>query len=219
MGKEATVDQFSTVILCHHCGNKTRMHRVAYYDHIVEYEYLDYGITFCTQWALFFCPVCLDVTLRRLDWDDNSVDERGELIVSSKDIYPVCSDRTEGVPEVIHKAFEAALRVKNIDSAICILALRRTLEKLSKDQGATGRTLYEKTKDLAQKKILPLILDEMADVLRELGNAAAHADDIKFDEEMVSQLIEFTQTIINYVYVLPQQLRRIQEKMNEKTLA
>ena len=65
--------------------------------------------------------------------------------------------------------------MRNIDGAICAFAVRSTLEKMCKDKGEIKGSLYDKLKNLSKKGVLPPILDEIADVLRDLGNAAAHA--------------------------------------------
>jgi signal recognition particle subunit SEC65 len=56
----------------------------------------------------------------------------------------------------------------------------------------------------------------MADILRDLGNAAAHADDTNFPEDIVSSMIDFTQIILDYVYNLPEKLSVVQERIGKK---
>ncbi|MCS1350285.1 DUF4145 domain-containing protein [Mechercharimyces sp. CAU 1602] len=67
----------------------------------------------------------------------------------------------------------AALKTKNIDGAICVLALRRTLEMMCIDKGENNRNLYKNIQELSDRDILPPILDGMAGILREVGNYAA----------------------------------------------
>ena len=76
------------------------------------------------------------------------------------------------------------------------------------------RDLYSKLKYLAETKVMPPIVDEMAYILKKLGNAAAHADDIVFDEGIVNSMIEFTQIILDYVYNIPTKCLCFLEKKN-----
>lgn len=55
-----------------------------------------------------------------------------------------------------------------------------------------------------------------SDVLRILGNEAAHGDDINYDERIVKEMINFTQIIIEYVYVIPYRLGNIKKNIAKK---
>ena len=200
---------FSTPIsmsirLCYHCGNKTQMNLSASYEYEVSFE--EHG-----HRCLYHCPVCDGVTLLNRSWDffndDPKYDDINETV-----LYPAVSLESKDVPKEIGQAFEAALKVKNIDGAICTLSLRRTLEMLCNDKNASGKDLFAKLRDLASKGVLPPILNGMADTLRVLGNSAAHADDATFSNHLISSLIDFTQAILDYVYILPQKTVRRSEK-------
>ena len=56
-------------------------------------------------------------------------------------------------------------------------------------------------------------MSDVANFLKDEGNSAAHGDDIEFSIEKVHLLINFTKTILDYVYTLPGQLRDAQTKM------
>lgn len=86
------------------------------------------------------------------------------------------------------------------------------------DQGAEGRTLYKKLVDLSDKAIIPKVLDKVSHLIRDLGNAAAHEKDVEFDIHIINDIIRFTRIILDYVYVIPKELIRIQEQfdLNEK---
>ncbi|MEH7526729.1 DUF4145 domain-containing protein [Bacillus sp. JJ1503] len=131
----------------------------------------------------------------------------------SKNSYPRFEAKEEYVPKGVKDAFDAALKVRNLDGAICILALRRALEKLCKHKCAEGKDLFSKLKDLQNKKILPEIIKDLSYILRKEGNSAAHADDIEFDQDTVNLMVEFTQTIIDYVYTLPEKIKKAQERI------
>lgn len=206
-------DKTSKVLLCYHCGNKTYMDKVQ--DFTAEAEAFFPLDNEQRRWDIYYCHVCSDITIEKRTWGPLSNGTR--KLKDLKIIYPVSrSERgSNNIPSDVLGAFEAAHKVRHIDGAVCALALRRTLEKLCKDMGETKGDLYEKLNGLSQKNILPPILGEAAYVLRKLGNAAAHADEKDFPEHVVTALIDFTQTILDYVYNLPQKLKKIQGEIGK----
>lgn len=138
------------------------------------------------------------------------------LDATEKILYPQnVSLDDSGIPNVVKKSFEAALRIKNIEGTLCAIGIRRTLEMMCKDKGATGRDLYSKIKNLSEKSILPPIIEEMATILRELGNEAAHGDEREFSEKLLESMIKFTHVILDYVYNLPEKLAEIQQQLSK----
>jgi hypothetical protein len=212
------------VLTCLHCGNKTLMkqvakHNVTEHEEIYNYSYDPYRpidvITFGKAWYLYLCPVCIEVTLERHSWFSEEMGPNGEPFVYEDILYPAFSTKENYIPKGVKDAIDAALRVRNLDGAICILALRRALEKMCKDKGAKGKDLFEKIKDLQTKNILPEIINNVSYILRKEGNSAAHADDVDFDTETVNLMIEFTKTILDYVYTLPEKIRKAQERIKK----
>ncbi|MHA7108304.1 hypothetical protein COC47_28095 [Bacillus cereus] len=218
--------QNEKILTCHHCGNKTSMKEVAKYQHNEDEDIWDYDInpytpvhavTYTNEWRLFLCPVCTNVTLEYSSYNSLEFNPQGNHIVSKKLLYPVTTIEINYIPKHVAKAFEAAIKVRQIDGAICAIAIRRTLEMMCKDKGEEGRNLYSMLKSLSDKGILPPILNDMASVLREIGNAAAHADEAKFHHDLVPSMIEFTNIILDYVYNLPKRIEQIQDRIGKKT--
>ncbi|GIQ69024.1 DUF4145 domain-containing protein [Xylanibacillus composti] len=207
------------VLLCYHCGNKTFMdlinnHRLVNSDDISDnYVNVQYSVEFVRNWYTYACKVCGEITLKREEWFSEDTHHDGRPILKSQIVYPQVTNKESNMPNGVFEAFEAAIKVRHLDGAICVLSLRRALERMCNDKGATQRNLYRKLKFLADSKILPPILDEMAYILKQLGNAAAHADDVTFDEHLVSSMIEFTQMILDYVYNMPEKLKSVQKLM------
>lgn len=217
--------QNEKILTCHHCGNKTAMKEVAKYQHDETEDIWDskldpfrpvHTITFTSQWCLFLCPVCINITLEHASYNSEDYDQYGNLVGSEKLLYPVTAIEVNHIPNHVAKAFEAALKVRQIDGAICAIAIRRTLEMMCKDKGEEGRNLYSMLKALSDKGVLPPILNDMASVLREIGNAAAHADEANFHHDLVPSMIEFTNIILDYVYNLPKQIEQIQGRIGKK---
>lgn len=213
------------VLTCFHCGNKTAMKEVAGYTHkdneeIWDFTYSYYEpvhvITYVKEWHLFLCPVCTNVTLEELEHNSEEREPNGVPSSSEEILYPFKAIEENNIPKDVSGAFEAALKVRQIDGAICAIAIRRTLEMMCKDKGEEGKNLYVMLKSLSEKGILPPILNDMASVLRVIGNAAAHADEEKFSHDLVPSMVEFTQIILDYVYNLPKRIEQIQDSLSKK---
>jgi hypothetical protein len=173
--------------------------------------YIDWGKT----WYLYLCPVCNEVTLEKSHWFSEERDYDGSPIINKDIIYPTYQTNEHYIPKNVKDAFDAALKVRNLDGAICVLGLRRALEKMCKEKGAKGDDLFNKLRELQDKKILPPIMKDVSYILRKEGNSAAHADDIEFDTETLNLMIEFTRTILDYVYTLPEKIKKAQERIKK----
>lgn len=89
---------------------------------------------------------------------------------------------SSGLPSLVKSALEEAI---NCHAAGCFraaaLMVRRTLEEICADQGATGRDLKARIAALATIITIPRVLLEAVDQLRLLGNDAAHIEAKTYD--------------------------------------
>lgn len=203
---------------CFHCGNKGLMEVLCTNSYVNNNptfddlgEIVSFGIEQRYSWTLLSCPVCKKLTLDQLYTDSISNFNFDEYSI----LYPESSVSFEGVPQEIRTAFEAALKVKNIDPEISLLALRRALEAICKNKGAEGNNLNEMVQDLIERNILPSQLDDACWIIRRLGNAAAHTGERLVDPYGLEQTIRFLKTIINFLYTLPVQMERMKEHITE----
>lgn len=208
------------LLTCYHCGNQGLMtiehaHRYDFGEPILNAynEVTDVDVEEIYHWQLLSCPVCHRVTL----WE-NMIDPILEY-ADAKTLYPMCTIDYSGVPSRIKTAFESALKVKNIDTAICALALRRVLEAICKDKGAEGNSLEKMIANMIDREILPGMFDDACWIIRQLGNSAAHADKKVFSMHQVDQTIEFVQNIINYLYTLPVKMKKLREAIEAEKQA
>ncbi len=210
-------DQYTKMQLieCYHCGNKTLMSVVAHYSFDHEESYYDSDGDEISQlissntWKLLVCPVCNETTLLKSYWEPNMVEPNGDQYEYDDILYPMSTYKGSGVPQKVNNAFEASLKARHLDASICLLALRRTLEIICKDKGANDGFLEAKIKKLTNDGILPPTLNEVSKIIKKLGNEAAHGDDVIHTKKGVSEMIEFVENIINYVYVLPYKISKI----------
>ena len=202
---------------CYHCGNKGLLNVLSQHTkEWIDYEYDEYGndigVSFREdmKWSLLECAVCGKVTL--YEEYSNSVDEYCDM---KEILYPLSRYDGIGVPTFIKSAFESALKVKQIDSAICLLSLRRTLEAICKDKNAEGNNLEKKIEHLISKGVLPVGLEDACWVIRQLGNDAAHADKSVFYVDEVNQVISFVELILEYLYSAPIKMSKLKERIDK----
>lgn len=205
---------------CFHCGNtgllliENKIQKKTggpIYDEAAEV--VDYEPKEVYQWFTLFCPVCYKVTLLEC------FSAEYQNYTESKVLYPQSAMDTNGVPDNVKTAFESALKVKNIDTAICSLALRRVLEAICKDKGAEGNNLEKMIENMIERGILPEMYDDACWIIRQLGNSAAHADKKVFSMHQVDQTIEFVQNIINYLYTLPVKMKNLRDAIEAEKQA
>ena len=129
-----------------------------------------------------------------------------ELHNSTLETYPssrISFDKT-GIPETILRSFEEAITCHStrcfISSAIM---LRKTLEGICEDKGATGTNLFKRLESLSKIIVIPNELIEATHELRLLGNDAAHLEAQTYEQIGKNEIeisIEFTKEILKAVY-------------------
>jgi hypothetical protein len=93
------------------------------------------------------------------------------------------------------------------------IMVRRCLEELCEERGATGSNLKERIGNLRSSVLLPSELFEAMEELRLLGNDAAHIEAKVYDqvgEAEVSLAIELTEEILKSVYQLDTLVKKLQ---------
>ena len=81
--------------------------------------------------------------------------------------------------------------------------VRKTLEELCRDRGASGANLKERIRALGAKVVLPKELFDGLDDIRLLGNDAAHIESQEFNQigqEELDVAIEFTKEVLKAVF-------------------
>lgn len=206
------------ITTCYHCGNKGLLKyksTVTWNNDHIEYnskgEVILYDVIEHIDWDLYECHVCHNPILIR-NYTFDAVGEETESTMA----FPSLPINKDGVPAEIANAFNSAVKTKGIDSAICLLSLRRVLEMIAKDKGAKGNTLEDKIANLVDGQMLPEMLNDACWIIRQLGNDAAHADDIKFYKYDVERVIEYVAVIIEYLYSLPKRIKDTKNKILEK---
>lgn len=206
------------VIKCFHCGNETLMSKKG------EYTWGSGGyeeFEFSYKYEMFACPVCHKITLRETYSDETMICYgAGDQMWWDKKksiLFPVGNIESNSVPPKIKEAYTAALRIKNIDKYVCLMALRRALELILKDKGAMKWGLKDKIEELAQKGLLPDTLKEASSLTKIFGDSAAHDKEIEIEQFDVECMSEFTGFIIQYLYVIPDKINMCKRRLDSET--
>jgi len=172
---------------CPHCGKEAAMNGIGVND-------LDVGNgTWCGQ---RMCPnsECKGHMF---------VVQRQDKVIAS---YPPATIdfNPDGIPANIVASIDEALRCHSIGCfTASALLVRRTLEEVCLDKGATGKDLKARIADLKGKVVVPNELFDAMDELRLLGNDAAHIEAKSYDKvslEEVEVAIEFSKELLKALY-------------------
>jgi len=167
------------------------------------------------NYQMFSCPICEKVTFLEQYWDSLLSEQNDNYSAKPQEeiLYPANKFHGDYVPQNVKDAYEAALKTKNIDSSICLIALRRTLEIICKEKKAKGRNLWTKITDLSKKGILPLELKNASTITKNYGNIGAHGEDLCISPPELELNVNFVQYIIDYLYILPAKIDEAQKKL------
>lgn len=207
------------IIKCFHCGNEPPMPKVGeYFWGSREMEFSDFD--FFYKYELFACPVCHKVTLQETYGDETMMGyydcNHAKYGEQKSILFPLNSIDSDSVPNKIKEAYEAALKTKGIDKYVCLMALRRTLELMLNDKGATKWGLKKKIEEIAEKGLLPDTLKEASSLTKILGDTAAHDKDLEIDQYDVEAMAEFIGFIIEYLYIIPDKINNYKERLDAK---
>lgn len=111
---------------------------------------------------------------------------------------------TSNIPPLVLQSMDEALTCHaNSCYKASAIMVRKTLEELCSDRGATGSTLKDRISALSTKTVLPKELLEAMDHLRLLGNDAAHVESKEYDKiekPEVEAAIAVSKEVLKAVY-------------------
>jgi len=196
-------------IRCFHCGNIVPMkligRDVSTWDEGEPYIGVE-------EWSFYMCPTCKAPTLICYYWQQN--DKEITSPIGRSVVYPDNLFDDRSIPENIRKAYMAAAATKSLDNSVSLLAWRRVLELTCKDLGANGKSLYDQISDLSNRNVLPVSLKDASNLIRSLGNAGAHSDELSDKWMNLADIESLVKYILEYAYVLPQKINSITASTN-----
>jgi len=158
---------------------------------------------------------------RQMRWYADKIRTQGAFyydLHSRHLLYPEPRKLHESIPPKVRRVYAEALRIKHAAANSFAASIRRCLEIVCNDRGASEDTLTKQLAKLKAKGEIPQVLAEMTDIVRLLGNSASH-DDIEIDAGFVDTIDEFFRAVLDYVYVRPFQLAEIRMKFDHAKMA
>ena len=205
--------------LCLHCGKLTMLRiRTEYVYSINEEDYKGTNDINRIKWTLLQCPECLAPTLIQADLVTKREyygDTWKTTTEAIRSLYPFERQLPESLPESIGKLYVEAIKVKLLSPSSCAVLVRRTLEAVCQHENATGKTLAQRLKSLADTGKIPQTLVDVALHLKQLGNLGAHFDvndDVTVED--VSIILDFVELILDYLYVAPAKIQAVKYRLN-----
>ena len=197
------------ISFCPHCSNRAPQKLVCTQHYLERAWNVESGQeSEPDPWSTFIatCETCHQVLLYDNPGDHLTEDEfhLGEILYPEYGLH-------SSVPEKIRKVYDEASRIKWTAPNAFAVQIRRALEALCDDRKANGRNLSAQLEDLANKKEIPIVLNELAHTLRLLGNIGAHSGTVNVHQHQVYELDEFFRVIIEYVYVAPGKLENFKK--------
>lgn len=155
--------------------------------------------------SLIKCSHCghLIVIRQRLDFDykgDLTDDGPPTVIWPTLDVS--LSPTIPDAPRKAHEEARACYRAGQYTASA--LMVRRTLEAVCADKGATGRDLQKKLDSLKTTGVIEGRLTEWSHDLRALGNEAAHDTSVFISSDDARDALDLSEALLSYVYVFSQ---------------
>jgi hypothetical protein len=205
---------FTDSIKCGHFQNYAPMPIVSHYSNLRDYEegegILDWEAG--SIYEIIECPACGEISLRKYLW--HSMLSDGEEI-EYKYLYPLDQTDLQGLPSNIKSGYQAAQRVRNIDTNAYAVLLGRVLDLICADRNATGDTLDKRLKSLSERGEIPEKLVDVSSGLRKLRNIGANADLGELSSADLPVLDGLTRAILEYVYSAPLLIEETEKRLDK----
>jgi len=118
--------------------------------------------------------------------------------------HPLPSPTDERVPENIRKDIDEAKICLSVGAyRACAVMARRALQTACIEKGASKGRLVDQLEELADKGIITKDLKEWADIVRWVGNDAAHPGSEEVKKEDAEDILKLAEWFVDVVYVAP----------------
>ena len=174
----------------------------------------------CWQWTKMVCPAChktvIKVRLRSI-WGGAAPGAEAEPVYKEMWIEPSSPRRVpvgEDVPSEFREDYEESVSVLPISPKASAALSRRVLQSVLRDQGYDRRNLVDQIDLLLAEtggdKVLPTSVRANVDVIRRVGNFAAHAITDETTLQVIPVSLEeaewcliIIETLFDHFYVIP----------------
>jgi len=127
---------------------------------------------------------------------------------------PLPTSTDERIPEYIKKDINEAKLCFSVGAfRACAVMARRAVQNACIDKGANkNKRLEEQIEELASKGVITNNLKEWADVVRWVGNDAAHPDKNEVIREDAEDILKLAEQFMHVIYVAPAIAKEQREK-------
>lgn len=129
--------------------------------------------------------------------------------------YPETGELHDAVPDSVRDTYQEAFGIKAKAPRGYAILIRSAIEGICDDKAIPKRNLQQRLEKLAAAGFVPPTLAKMTDVLRTLGNAAAHDVVRKVTIPMTWAIDGFFRAVVEYVYVAPAKLEAFQAALSK----
>jgi hypothetical protein len=204
--------EITNVSYCPHCGNEAPqllIHKQKFFRK--NWNSKPNEPSEHTPWSSFVaaCQTCGNLLIY-----DNAGDQTDDKRFSRCDlVYPTWRLIPGSIPKIVADAYSEASRIREKSPNAFALLIRRALEVVCNDQGVIGKNLQQRIKLLSERGDLPPILAEATNLLRLIGNIAAHDDKNAVHPIFVRAIDEFFNAIVEYLYVSPKKIADFRRRL------
>lgn len=170
--------------------------------------------------SLVKCPACNHSAVVA-ETDQNPPYAEEYAWGSARRVWPRAQKSlSQAIPEGVRKNVEEAQKCLRAGAYnACAVMCGRALEAVAYAFGTKKKVLAGGLKDLRDAGVIDERLFEWGDALRNERNVAAHASSTDITKTDATDLIEFTNAICEYVFVLTARFERFKERKAAKVAA
>jgi hypothetical protein len=118
-------------------------------------------------------------------------------------LYPSAAESPMGLPPVIQREWDAAMRVRRVSPNAFAVLLGRVLDQICIEHKAKGKFLHNRIDHLVSSGALPKPLKEVAHGLKDLRNFGAHGNLGDLDPKDAPLLESLCRALLMYLYTVP----------------
>lgn len=211
------------IVACPRCEAVVNGEELAHLEHSDTDDWTD-----TTRFAFLRCPQCQgplvaaqggDPVFERR-WDEEKKAEIDFAHLewgSAVRVYPSPDRRADyRLPKALKECFDEAIGCLRANLyASTALMCRKTLEGLCQLRGAKGG-LAVGLKRLHDDGVIDDRLFGWAEALREDGNLAAHDLEVRVSREGANHIVDFTEAILEYVFILTEKFEEFQQLRSKR---
>lgn len=191
---------------CKNCEAIVNAEEICNYSiKVIETEYL---IEVLIVYRLLKCPKCERPLLTMQQSIEN------EKLNDPTPIYPPSGKQVNpSLPKPLKSSYQEALQCfKARAFTASAIMCRKTVEGICDEHGIEPGRLKNRLEKMKENGIIENRLFEWAEVLRDSGNKAAHEINITISRQDASDIIDFTDALLEYVFTLNDKFNEFQAR-------